>query len=515
MRKIAGMIGVGLVMVACMDANVPTQSGQRVVPRGPALIHSPVTGAVFTSTNPSDDLDPSNDHNLCINAKDSDAPAIDCNIYLSKNFVWLSGGPGPSGLPDGVYLFAVLDPGGQQDPNDGAAANLSDATPGGGDDYTNRIFTVTGGLVGYSGTHAFASIQGGMIGLMPYDNTTNPGGEYVMAVCQLSNDPTSTAYDLPVAPSDCKYDNFKVRDGGNLNQYGTFSVDKFYDANGNGAQDAGEPPIAGWPMTLNELLPTPGATQNTPATWLLLDPGNYSVTEAIAAGTSWYISYKGGASGLKADNLLAAPVLLSGSSAAMRTISGITIVANEGESRLFGNYCVVGSGGLTLGFWSNNNGQAILAQHDIAWRTLLNGPDLVSASPKKTGGFTVTPFNVDVVKAFATYNSKKQLTGGAFYDFMQWILAAQSSINGEARYMLSAQLAAMMLNVAYGGVDGNALDPNSGKTINQLIADAQNALSDLTVSRENVVAIKTYLDLLNKGGNVIPTSPTSCGTPTF
>src|SRR5206468_12328431 len=44
------------------------------------------------------------------------------------------------------------------------------------------------------------------IRLMPYDDTTNNGGVYILAICSLDNG-------YPVSPSDCKYDAFKVKTG--------------------------------------------------------------------------------------------------------------------------------------------------------------------------------------------------------------------------------------------------------------------------------------------------------------
>jgi hypothetical protein len=179
-----------------------------------------VTGAVFTTTNPAQDNLSSGSPTLCNNGNPGTSgpnyvPAINCNIFTAKTYVWLTGGPGPSGLKNGTYFFAVLVPGGQPDPNDGGAKNLSDmaaapwpasslnadgsAIPS-GDAYTNRTFTSTGGTIGYSGTHDFFNNE---IRLMPYDDTSNPGGVYIMAVCSLADG-------YPVDPSKCKYDAFKV-----------------------------------------------------------------------------------------------------------------------------------------------------------------------------------------------------------------------------------------------------------------------------------------------------------------
>ena len=91
-----------------------------------------VTGAAFTTTNTAVD---GTGH--CKNGN----PAINCNIYDGKEFVWLNGGPNVAYVGGGDYFFAVLDSGGQDDPNDGARENLSDDP----DTYTNRTFSVASG----------------------------------------------------------------------------------------------------------------------------------------------------------------------------------------------------------------------------------------------------------------------------------------------------------------------------------------------------------------------------------
>ena len=147
-----------------------------------------VTGAGFTTVNEGVD---GTGH--CQNGN----PAINCNIYDGKDFVWLNGGPSVAYVGDGTYFFAVLVPGGQADPNDGGAKNLSDDF----DAYTNRIFSVSSATVSYGGSHDFDSNK---IRLMPYADTTNNGGVYIMSICSLANG-------YPAKPSSCKYDAFKVQ----------------------------------------------------------------------------------------------------------------------------------------------------------------------------------------------------------------------------------------------------------------------------------------------------------------
>ncbi len=178
---VVGLIFQFLLIVALAVAIMP----------GAADANSPVTGAAFTTVNEAVD---GTGH--CKNGN----PNVNCNIYDGKDYVWLNGGPSVAYVGDGDYFFAVLVPGGQSDPNDGETKNLSDAPNG--DAYTNRTFSVTGGVVSYSGTHEFSNNK---IRLMYYDDTTNPGGVYILAICSLADG-------YPVDPSDCKYDAFKVQE---------------------------------------------------------------------------------------------------------------------------------------------------------------------------------------------------------------------------------------------------------------------------------------------------------------
>lgn len=189
--------------------------GVLVLTLGVVLTASAVSGAAFTTYNPWVDGD---FKDVCKNS------AINCNIYGAKTDVWLNGGPAANGLgPDGEYFFAVLVPGGQPDPNDGGAKNLSDDY----DFYTDRTFTVTNGEVSfYGGLHdqdsgdtldasrPFCTSPRGcvpdgnppFIRLAPYADTWNPGGVYILAICSLENG-------YPVEPRYCKYDAFKVKEG--------------------------------------------------------------------------------------------------------------------------------------------------------------------------------------------------------------------------------------------------------------------------------------------------------------
>jgi hypothetical protein len=165
-----------------------------------------VAGAAFTTDDPAIT-------SSCLNGPSHTTPSVDCNIYGAKEDVWINGGPsgGQNHLSDGSYFFAVLDPGGQPDPNDGSAKNLSSPN----DSYGDRTFSVSGGHVDgtYLGPHLYDLTGGGdaslgeLIQLAPYNDTSNPGGVYILAICSLDSG-------YPVDPRSCKYDAFKVKAGG-------------------------------------------------------------------------------------------------------------------------------------------------------------------------------------------------------------------------------------------------------------------------------------------------------------
>jgi hypothetical protein len=219
-----------------------------------AQTFNPVAGAAFTTFNPAVDGDTKD---VCKNS------LINCNIYGAKEYVWLNGGPAANGLrPDGEYFFAVLEPGGQPNPNDQGGVpdkNLSDDF----DAYTNRTFTITDGEVSaYSGDHWLDSGTEGVcttngknatcgtpdglppfIRLFPYEDTTNPGGVYILAICTLENG-------YPVEPRDCKYDAFKVKEGKVTYEFMLSGV-KFEDLDADGAaRESGEPGLSGWTITI-------------------------------------------------------------------------------------------------------------------------------------------------------------------------------------------------------------------------------------------------------------------------
>lgn len=257
---------------------------------------------------------------------------------------------------------------------------------------------------------------------------------------------------------------------------GEVKVRKFYDANANGVQDAGEPGLRAWEMTLTR----PNAITSTRLTnsagntsWGLLPPGSgYSVAEGVPNESGWVQS---------------APRDALGNAINPRAV---TVVACKTTWVKFGNYCSKGSGGRTPGFWSNKNGEARFndeADGPVEELALLGGLNLVDAD-----GNAFDP---------ASYAA-----------FDTWLLDS-TAVN--MAYKLSSHLAAMALNVEAGFVNGNLTYVPCACTINELIADANASLASnpLTVepsaARAEQEQLKDWLDQLNNGALVVSPRPCS------
>ncbi len=179
-----------------------------------------------------------------------------CHSYLSKEHVWLDGAGLAKDLrQDGDYFFAVLAPGGQQEPNDGSEKNLSDDF----DTYLDRTFTVSGGELSYSAlSHWLDSgqsegegedaVPNGLppyIRLYPYAETPSPGGVYILAVCSLERG-------YPVDPRNCIYDAFMVREGKTAEAF-LFGGQVFEDLYADGVRDGSDTGLKHWQVAVDGL----------------------------------------------------------------------------------------------------------------------------------------------------------------------------------------------------------------------------------------------------------------------
>jgi hypothetical protein len=201
-------------------------------------------------------------------------------------------------------------------------------------------------------------------------------------------------------PNNSKTDNFQVRADC---ARGNVCVTKFYDANANGVQDNGEIDIAGWQFrvfghdNLQLWKETPKCAY--------VRVGTYTLLERSANELNWIHTTP--------------------------TEVEFDVETSYAENVTFGNVCIGAGGGYTLGYWSNKNGQKLETDSDFAALTALN---LV------TGQGTAQDFTQTLAQNKATLN--------------KFLLNANAT---NMANMLSAQLAAMELNVLHGFVNGSAL----------------------------------------------------------
>lgn len=249
--------------------------------------------------------------------------------------------------------------------------------------------------------------------------------------------------------------------------HGTVVVKKFYDANANGVRDPLEPWLSGWPMTLTG--PGPDRTEDSTATFSALDPGWYRVQEAVPLQDNWHQS---------------APTDRAGNPLNPKAVR---VVACKTKVVKFGNYCITGSGGRTPGYWGNRNGARTVADDGGS------APELGMLA------------SLDLVDG----------TGDAFdpldhASLRDWLRGSNAT---NMAYKLSSHLAAMTLNVEAGFVDGDATFLPCDCTVNELLeeADASLAASPYTPTghpqRAAQETLKNWLDGLNNGAGVVPTTP--------
>lgn len=295
-----------------------------------------------------------------------------------------------------------------------------------------------------------------------YDDTPNGGGEYKVWISNGSDFVVSKTDNFKVKSTECATDAEICPFG----ESGTLNVGKWYDANANGTWDAEELAINGWKVNIRDGM---NLDRFTPVA-MVVAPDEYTISEYDAVQSNW---------------LHTTPASVN------RTVAnGFTATAT------FGNVCTGAGGGHTLGFWSNKNGQSLEDDDDFL---ALNALSLRNADGSG--------------RDFAGSLSQKRSALNTF------LLSANAS---NMANMLSAQLAAMTLNVRNGMVSGTAIvyAPNTPgasslgfTTIDALMtaADAQLAAHPVTVSagsdRTIQEAIKTALDRANNNLNFVQSSP--------
>jgi len=264
-----------------------------------------------------------------------------------------------------------------------------------------------------------------------------------------------------------KTDNFKVKEGGGHEEppAATLSVVKFYDANANGVNDEGTE-IKGWEFNVHDGIDWNRFTPHT----MVLDPDEYVVTEFDPVEPNWIHT----------------------------TENPLVVVLEDGDAKTveFGNVCVGAGGGMTLGFWSNKNGKRIFEAKDKGKASLAL---LVGLNLRDEEGNAFDPTS--------------------YTQFREWLLSATAK---NMAYMLSAQLAAMELNVANGKVDGGSLIYAPGTesanalgfaTVNAVMAEAnaELGLHGTALSgdawRDYQETLKDALDNANNNLNFVQEEP--------
>jgi len=256
---------------------------------------------------------------------------------------------------------------------------------------------------------------------------------------------------------------------------GNVCVVKFFDANTDGIQNNGELGIAGWKFTLiggPNNITLVGYTGNDGSfCFPNVGPGTYTVTEATAKQSSWFNT---------------------------TPKSCVVNVGSSGVTKKFGNVCI-GSGGTdgTAGFWSNNNGEALLN----------DGPDGSNPELAMLASLYLRNAKGD------NFDPKK------YADLKTWLQGADA-VN--AAYALSKQLAAMKLNVEAGMRNGNALIYARGAvcanaqgfaTLNALMNEANTLLGKKgsipsgDPARGYALALKDALANGNVSSNFVQASP--------
>jgi len=295
-----------------------------------------------------------------------------------------------------------------------------------------------------------------------YDTTGNPGGEYTVDVSMDPNFGGGTV----------KSDNFKVipNEGGGGTPQGTLNIIKFYDANANGLNDDGQL-ITGWRMRIQDEI---DYIRFTPVS-IIVAPDNYTVTESDPIETNWIHT----------------------------TTNPVSLPLADGQTANveFGNLCLGAGGGKTLGFWSNKNGEA----------KMKDAPNNFDPEFTLLGNLCLR------TQTGADFNPT------TYANFRTWLLNANAT---NMAYMLSAQLAAMELNVEAGYVTGSSLvyapclkgtvaNVNSLGfiTIDDLMTAANNALcangntNFASADRTYQECLKNTLDSANNNLNFVQSTP--------
>jgi hypothetical protein len=428
----------------------------------------------------------------------ADGTTVNANIYDLNTDVYLNGGPQnatSAGLPVGIYYFQVTDPSGSTLlSTDNAACRQLQVTSNSSGKGVVYGVPATVPASCDTGLHSLGTYNAANnsipVQLAPFDATPNAGGEYKVwlfstnadAGCTTAPDSSNPRVLNPQPASCAKTDNFKVR---TTPSTPSITGSKYYDRNTNGSRDSGEVSIASWKIDVTF---TGSSSANTVSTFTNT-AGQWGVV--VPSGTNSILACEEMPVGSTYIQTGPIPNTVSGVANATATRCWtVSDLSSDINGLDFGNVCLAGGGGLTLGFWSNRNGQALVSSADLTFLSSLN--------LRNADGRAFDPGNYSALKT--------------------WLLNATAT---NMSYMLSAQLAAMELNVAHGFVNSSAMiyaplsasNQNGFASIGNLMAEANAALSTNTVvlsgnpARPYLEALKNYLDAANNNTNFVQSGP--------
>lgn len=249
---------------------------------------------------------------------------------------------------------------------------------------------------------------------MPFNTTPNPGCVYKVWMTKVSDyDESAPGNVFGFVPSKSKTDNFRTCEGipdgpvvVSITGY------KWYDTDTNGLKHPNEPYIEGWQVNIEP-------------------PASGGITYACTSSSGSYTFYVDPNSGDYTISEVAPPpgfVPVPGAIWVPTTPQSgtVTVGTVDVAGPDFGNVCLGPGGGRTLGFWSNKNGQNLFGSDDLA--------AMVNLNLRNAAGDHFDPSN--------------------YSGFRTWLLGATAQ---NMAYMLSAQLAAMKLNVLNDFVNGSGM----------------------------------------------------------
>lgn len=380
---------------------------------------------------------------------------VNQNIYTNKKDVYLNGGPqnlNAAGLPGGYYYFQVTDPSGQVLLSSDRACNRQVWV-----DPAEGVIHGAGEGIPCIGPPPIKLHKDGdhnvdnhsiPVQLYPYDDTPNNGGEYKVWLIRqrddLGNiiawvDPNdSTGRSLVFQNNGVKTDNFKVFSSGGGKPGDTILQGfKFFDADGDGIFDVDEVTLEGF--RINVFYDDPD--DDPDLGWILYDPDGLGYTTVTDADGFWTVS-----TDILNEKMFKVCEVLpeTGDDCSWYQTSPDPGVGGENAGCWvgtapkkggllggldFGNICLCPlTGGHTRGYWHNKNGEARFTEAD---RLAMNALCLRNQDGEDTD--------------FANHA-----------EFSSYLVGAEGANGHNMANMLSAQLAALILNVRhYGDVDFN------------------------------------------------------------